>query len=219
MNTVIGLALITALLGYTFMLPVLDRLPAWVGWEDERGAISSVQHSKVARLIFCGLVAAAPVLVAYSFGASGAWWWALVVFFVGMTAIAWIDLIEHIVPEVISIPLLLLGICFTPMADLRSSILGAVVGGLFTLGTMFLMAKAKKVDLVAGGDVMLSALGGAWFGFENVFFFVCLTNLFFLPMAALNRYFTREEGFAMAPAYLLGAYTLLAMHSFYPIFS
>lgn len=78
--------------------------------------------------------------------------------------LAWIDLCEGWLPERMTIPLVAIGIAFSPCGDLETRLIGAAIG----VGSMSLVVLAWSViyrqSMLAGGDILLLAACGGWFG-------------------------------------------------------
>jgi leader peptidase (prepilin peptidase)/N-methyltransferase len=94
-------------------------------------------------------------------------------------AIIFIDIKHYIIPDVLSIPLVVIGLglaFFTDEPGWMSSLLGSVVGfSLFYL-IAFSYFKRKKVDGLGGGDIKLIAGIGAFIGVVGVFYVMFLSS-------------------------------------------
>lgn len=193
------------------LLPILDRLPAWIGWEEISGASGSLKGSMIARTTFSLLIGALPVFVYAAYGNS---YEAVTIsiFLVLMTSIGWIDLIDHLVPEVISIPLLALGLMFTPYAELADRLIASVIGFGIMWALMEVYSRIKNEDLISGGDIMLCAIGGAWFGLENLLVYITVSAAAFVLCAFVNLLVTDEEGFPMGPGFSVGAIAMVLVN-------
>ncbi len=119
------------------------------------------------------------VLVLYSFGLSPAtpvYW----LFAAALVVITFIDLDHQIIPDVISLPGIVVGfLCsfFIPWVPWLDSLLGILIGG----GILFLIAWGyeflTKREGMGGGDIKLLAMLGAFLGWKAVFPIVFLASL------------------------------------------
>jgi leader peptidase (prepilin peptidase)/N-methyltransferase len=90
-------------------------------------------------------------------------WWLL--------ALAWIDLRRWILPDVLTLPLILVGLAAAAMWG-RDEILdraaGAAGGYLGLQGVAWLYRRLRGRDGLGGGDAKLLAAGGAWVGISGL---------------------------------------------------
>lgn len=118
-------------------------------------------------------------LVLWSFGLSPAtliYW----VFCAGLVVITFIDLDHQIIPDVISLPGILVGFVgsfFVPWLGWFDSLLGVLLGGglLLTIawGYMFL----TKREGMGGGDIKLLAMIGAFMGWKAIFPVIFISSM------------------------------------------
>lgn len=102
------------------------------------------------------------------------------VFVAAMIVISVIDLDVRIVPDVISLPGIVLGLAFSVVAYFFvgaqddviptpvSSLIGILAGGGFLLATAWLYEKFTGVEGMGGGDIKLLAMIGAFLGWPSV---------------------------------------------------
>ena len=102
------------------------------------------------------------------------------VFAAALIVISFIDLDVRIVPDVISLPGIIIGLVFSVIgyfvfADSfeilptpLSSLIGVLVGGGFLLATAWAYEKFTGVDGMGGGDIKLLAMIGAFLGWPSV---------------------------------------------------
>lgn len=118
------------------------------------------------------------VLVLYSFGFS--WvtpiYW---IFVAALVVITFIDLDHQIIPDVISLPGIVVGfLCsfFVPWVGWQNSLLGILLGG----GLLMLIAYGyeffAKREGMGGGDIKLLAMLGAFLGWKAIFPIVFLAS-------------------------------------------
>lgn len=97
------------------------------------------------------------------------------IFTAALVAIFVIDLHHQIIPDVISLPGILLGFVFSffnPLVSWQASGLGILLGG----GTLYFVALAyvviKKIEGMGGGDVKLLGMIGAFLGWQSLPFVI-----------------------------------------------
>jgi len=102
------------------------------------------------------------------------------VFVAALIVISFIDLAVRIVPDVISLPGIVLGMAFSALGSLffahessvipspLSSVIGVVSGGGFLLATAWLYEKFTGVEGMGGGDIKLLAMIGAFLGWPSI---------------------------------------------------
>ncbi len=102
-------------------------------------------------------------------------------FTAALIAVAFIDLQHKIIPDVISLPGILIGLAFSffPSAGIPplDALIGVVGGGgfLFLVGAVF--EKMTGREGMGGGDVKLLAMIGAWMGWKALPFIILLSSL------------------------------------------
>jgi leader peptidase (prepilin peptidase) / N-methyltransferase len=104
------------------------------------------------------------------------------VFVAALVVISFIDLDVRIVPDVISLPGIVLGLCFSVIGYFviaqqyenrlvpspLSSLIGILAGGGFLLATAWLYEKITGVEGMGGGDIKLLAMIGAFLGWPSI---------------------------------------------------
>ncbi len=129
--------------------------------------------------------------------------------------IAFIDLNEQIVPDIISLPGIVIGLIlsfFVPYISFINSVLGVVVGG----GIIFIIGLAGSVifkkEAMGGGDVKLAAMIGAFLGWKYTiislflgFFLGALVGIFLI----LSKIKSREDMVPFGPFIALGSFITL----------
>ena len=129
--------------------------------------------------------------------------------------IAFIDLNEQIIPDVISLPGIVMGFILSflvPYISFINSALGVVVGG----GIIFIIGLAGSVifkkEAMGGGDVKLAAMIGAFLGWRYIvislflgFFLGSLAGIFLIMLKIKSR----EDTVPFGPFIVLGSFITL----------
>jgi len=116
----------------------------------------------------------------YKFGVSPQYFLFLA-FSASLVVITFIDLQHKIIPDVISLPGILVGLCFSVLGftgvQWHESLLGMLAGGgcLFLVGLLFEWITGKEG--MGGGDVKLLAMIGAWMGWRGLPYIVLISSL------------------------------------------
>ena len=124
------------------------------------------------------------------------WLW-LLSFALGLVAITFIDLEHLYIPDVISIPLIivgLLGALTSPEMTTMTHLIGAVVGAgflLFVWGIGWLVFKREAMGL---GDVKLLALIGAFLGWQALPFVLFASSIQAVLAVGISQFYTKLTG-------------------------
>lgn len=129
--------------------------------------------------------------------------------------IAFIDLNEQIVPDVISLPGIVIGFIisfFVPYVSFINSALGVVVGGGIILIIGLGGSVIFKKEAMGGGDVKLAAMIGAFLGWRYII--ISLFLGFFLGALAgiiliLSKIKSRDDVVPFGPFIVLGSFITL----------
>lgn len=129
--------------------------------------------------------------------------WAMVYVFILMMLLE-IDRKMMLLPDVLTIPLLLLGLCFSlytaAWITIDESVIGAVVGYLLPVfASAFLVWKYP--DAFGGGDIKLLSALGAWLGGECVVYVILIACALFTIKAIILK---KREG-AFGPELAISA--------------
>ncbi len=105
----------------------------------------------------------------------------LFLFTAALIAIAFIDLQHKIIPELISIPGILVGLVFSffpsALVPPLDSLIGTVGGGGFLLLVAYGYEKVTGDEGMGMGDVKLLAMIGAWMGWKALPFIILISSL------------------------------------------
>ncbi|MDX2493706.1 MAG: A24 family peptidase, partial [Desulfuromusa sp.] len=117
------------------------------------------------------------VLYYFSFSAATLVYW---VFLAALVTITFIDLDHQIIPDVISLPGIVVGFIFSffiPWLPWVDSLLGIIVGGGILLVIAWLYEILTKREGMGGGDIKLLAMLGAFLGWKAVLPIVFVASL------------------------------------------
>lgn len=124
-------------------------------------------------------VAAVGVLARFGLGLEGVIWFA---FTASMIVITFIDLDHRIIPDVISLPGIMIGVLLSFRGDpwldsFVASVAGVLLGGGLLLGVAWGYEKATGREGMGGGDVKLLAMIGAFLGWASIPFTLLASSL------------------------------------------
>jgi leader peptidase (prepilin peptidase)/N-methyltransferase len=101
------------------------------------------------------------------------------IFCAALLVIIFIDIHHQIIPDVISLPGILVGFLFALVSDTvtwQSSLIGILAGGGVLYAVAFLYALLRKIDGMGGGDIKLLAMLGAWLGWQSLPFIILVSS-------------------------------------------
>ena len=123
--------------------------------------------------------------------------------------IFFIDLYHYIIPDKLSLPLIVIGLLFSflPNTDIgwMSACIGALSGFLIFLFTTFFFQKVTGKDSLGGGDIKLIAAIGAFLGVWGTLFTVLFSSLIALVILLIIKH-DRKEPFPFGPFLIAGAF-------------
>ena len=138
------------------------------------GVSISLQYPLV-ELMMALLAAALMVRFQWSIATAGYF-----LFCAALVVIIFIDVHHQIIPDVISLPGIVLGFLFSlvsPTVSWQDSLIGLLVGGGVLYAVAFLYFLLRKVDGMGGGDIKLLAMIGAWLGWQSLPFVIFASSL------------------------------------------
>jgi leader peptidase (prepilin peptidase)/N-methyltransferase len=140
----------------------------------------------------------------------------LFVFTAALIAISFIDLQHKIIPDVISLPGILVGLAFSffPSAGVSpvDALIGIVGGGGFLLLVGLVFEKVTGREGMGGGDVKLLAMIGAWMGWKALPYIILLSSLSGAVLGGVSLIVSRQgvrSRIPFGPFLALGALTFL----------
>jgi leader peptidase (prepilin peptidase)/N-methyltransferase len=101
-------------------------------------------------------------------------------FCAALLVIIWIDVRHQIIPDVISLPGIVLGFVFSlasPALSWQSSLIGLLLGGGVLYAIALLYYLWKKQEGMGGGDIKLLAMIGAFLGWQALPFVIFASSL------------------------------------------
>ena len=146
------------------------------------------------------------------------------VFVAALVAISFIDLDVRIVPDVISLPGIIVGLLFSVVGHYvisdpfelvpspLSALLGVLVGGGFLLAVAWVYERMTGVEGMGGGDIKLLAMIGAFLGWPSIpltLFFSSLGGSIVGLSIMLARGVDRRYALPFAPFLCVGALVYL----------
>jgi leader peptidase (prepilin peptidase)/N-methyltransferase len=101
-------------------------------------------------------------------------------FSAALLVVGFIDLQHQIIPDVISLPGILLGFAFSALGftglSWLDSFIGIVGGGGFLFAVAVLFERLTRKEGMGGGDVKLLAMIGAWMGWRALPFIILISS-------------------------------------------
>ena len=117
-----------------------------------------------------------------------------------LLVISIIDLKLKIIPDVISMPFILVGLGVTLfmkypdwIAALKMSSLGILIGGGSLLLLAAIVSRLKKTEAMGGGDIKLSAMLGAFLGWKALIFVFFVSSVLALVYALCLMIFDQKK--------------------------
>ncbi len=125
-----------------------------------------------------------------------------------------IDARMELLPDILTVPLLIFGFCFAVFngswVGIGESAIGAL-GGYFIPALASLALVWKNKDVFGGGDIKLLAACGAWLGLEYLLYVIILSCALFAVYAAVRRQRQGAFGPAIAAAAIVVAFFVFAV--------
>jgi len=113
-----------------------------------------------------------------------------------------IDIHHQIIPDVISLPGIILGVLFSfinPTVTWQSSLIGVLVGGGILYAVAFFYYLLRKVDGLGGGDIKLLAMIGAWLGWQSLPFVIFASSFSGSAVGLIVMFYQKKGGQTRIP--------------------
>ena len=113
-----------------------------------------------------------------------------------------IDIHHQIIPDVISLPGIILGVLFSlvsPTVTWQSSLIGLLVGGGILYAIAFFYTLLRKIDGMGGGDIKLLAMIGAWLGWQSLPFVIFASSLSGTFVGLIAMFYQKKGGQTRIP--------------------
>ena len=157
-------------------------------------------------LLFAFVSAGLSGAVLEKFGYQEIWWYLAFVW--ALLLLAEVDFKTFILPDIVTVPLLLAGFAFAAFSSVgispQESALAAFVGYLLPLIASLLMMW-RSTEAFGFGDIKLLATIGAWLGAENVVYVILVSCVVF----AVESIVRRQRAGAFGPALAIAAIIIL----------
>jgi leader peptidase (prepilin peptidase)/N-methyltransferase len=101
-------------------------------------------------------------------------------FCAALLVIIWIDIYHQIIPDVISLPGILIGFLFSffnSFTTWQSSLIGLFAGGGILYAIALLYYLFRKQEGMGGGDIKLLAMIGAFLGWQSLLFVILMSSI------------------------------------------
>ncbi|SMN11386.1 Leader peptidase (Prepilin peptidase) / N-methyltransferase [uncultured Candidatus Thioglobus sp.] len=129
----------------------------------------------------------------------------LLLFAYMLIALFVIDLERQLLPDILTLPLLWLGLIYQMYyADLQSGVIGAIAGYLFLWSIYWLFKLIRHKEGMGYGDFKLLAVLGAWFGWQALAFIVLASSILGIIWQIISKR-NKNQPFAFGPMLILAA--------------
>ncbi len=102
------------------------------------------------------------------------------IFCAALVTIIWIDLHHQIIPDVISLPGIILGFCFSFVSTFltwQDSLIGLLAGGGIFYAISYSYYLLRRQEGLGGGDIKLLAMLGAFLGWQSLLFIIFASSV------------------------------------------
>jgi leader peptidase (prepilin peptidase)/N-methyltransferase len=123
-------------------------------------------------------------------------------FTAALLVIIFIDIHHQIIPDVISLPGIVLGVLFSLVSDTvtwQSSLIGLLAGGGVLYSVAYFYYLLRKADGMGGGDIKLLAMIGAWLGWQSLPFVIFTSSLSGSIVGLIAMFYQKKGGRTRIP--------------------
>jgi leader peptidase (prepilin peptidase)/N-methyltransferase len=123
-------------------------------------------------------------------------------FTAALLVIIFIDIHHQIIPDVISLPGIVLGVLFSLVSDTvtwQSSLIGLLAGGGVLYSVAYFYYLLRKADGMGGGDIKLLAMIGAWLGWQSLPFVIFASSLSGSIVGLIAMFYQKKGGRTRIP--------------------
>jgi len=102
------------------------------------------------------------------------------IFCAALITIIWIDIHHQIIPDVISLPGILFGFCFSFISTFvtwQDSLIGLLAGGGIFYAISYAYYLLRRQEGLGGGDIKLLAMLGAFLGWQSLLFIIFASSV------------------------------------------
>jgi leader peptidase (prepilin peptidase)/N-methyltransferase len=113
-----------------------------------------------------------------------------------------IDIHHQIIPDVISLPGIVLGVLFSLVSDTvtwQSSLIGLLAGGGVLYAVAYFYLLLRKADGMGGGDIKLLAMIGAWLGWQSLPFVIFASSFSGSIIGLIAMFYQKKGGRTRIP--------------------
>jgi len=113
-----------------------------------------------------------------------------------LIVVSFIDLNHRIIPDIITLPGIVLGLVFSyfnPQASLSAAVIGFLSGGLSFYLLAYVGETVFKKESMGGGDIKLAALLGAFLGWKNLIVVILLASFLGALIGGLKLTLSKSE--------------------------
>jgi leader peptidase (prepilin peptidase)/N-methyltransferase len=113
-----------------------------------------------------------------------------------------IDIHHQIIPDVISLPGIILGVLFSLVSDTvtwQSSLIGLLAGGGVLYAVAYFYFLLRKADGMGGGDIKLLAMIGAWLGWQSLPFVIFASSFSGSIIGLIAMFYQKKGGRTRIP--------------------
>jgi prepilin signal peptidase PulO-like enzyme (type II secretory pathway) len=193
---------------------LVERLPALLPAEPSAlivgvlrpRAAAGLPAERQRRLLRCALLWCTVPLVSGLIGvqfAGGPAAWALALFW-GLATLAAVDAEAHVLPDALTLPLILLGLVANlagRFCTLEASVMGAALGYALFVACALVGRAMGRADPLGSGDQKEAALLGAWFGLWSLPYLVLGLVAAASAEVACSRYGGARPALPLGPAF------------------